>query len=118
MMGAPGHAHDGHVDGPLDPAVPRQPIPGPINPELALTLMSRIWSAGIEVAAIGALIGDGPLSDRATAIVGELDAVIRDIRAGASALPSPAGRSGAGLPARMPYSDSPIPRYTELHRLV
>ena len=84
-MRAPGDTPDGHVDGPVDRPMPRQPDPGPINSELALTLMSRIWSAGIEVAAIGALIGDGPLSDKATAIVGELDSVIRDIRAGASA---------------------------------
>lgn len=98
-MPAPGHAPDGHVAGPLDPAMPRQASPGPINPDLALALMSRIWSAGIEVAAIGALVGDGPLSDRATAIVGQLDSVIRDIRAGASAPPALTGRFGAsGLP--------------------
>lgn len=55
-----------------------------IQPELALRLMQNIFSAGIQLAALQALLGDGHLGDRAAAIGEQLDRVIRDIRAGTS----------------------------------
>lgn len=56
-----------------------------IQPELALRLMQNVFAAGIQLSALQALLGDSHLSDRAAAIVEQLDAVIRDIRAGTSA---------------------------------
>lgn len=55
-----------------------------IQPELALRLMQSIFSAGIQVAALQALLGDSLLSEKAASIVDQLDTVIRDIRAGTS----------------------------------
>jgi len=57
---------------------------GHIQPALALRLVGSIFSASIQLTALRALLGDGPLNDKAAAIVEELDTVIRDIRAGVS----------------------------------
>ena len=59
-----------------------EPALGQIEPELAESLITRIFAAGLHLTALQSLLGDGTLSDKAAAIVEELDLVIRDIRVG------------------------------------
>lgn len=58
-----------------------EPNLGQIQAELAEKLIRRIFTAGLHLTALQSLLGE-VLGHKAAAIVEELDAVIRDIRAG------------------------------------
>lgn len=59
------------------------PTAGHIAPELALKLINRLFAAGLHLAALQSLLGDGALRERAAAAGEELDLLIRDIRVAA-----------------------------------
>jgi hypothetical protein len=85
-------ARDG--EGPPGPGPGHEPAP----PETALAgladkIVRRLFAAGLSLASVQAIIGEGPAGDRVAACVDELDRGIRDIRAVMLALPEPRSAS-------------------------
>ena len=64
-----------------NPVSTEEPKLGHLPPEVALRLIGSISSAALQLTALRALLRGSPLSEKAAAIVEELDVVIRDIRA-------------------------------------
>lgn len=59
-----------------------------IDPAFAVELVDRVFTSGLHLAALHCLLGPHEASGKLEMAIGELDQIIRDIRAGA--IPRPA----------------------------
>lgn len=86
------------LPGPLEPAVPQDSMP-----EFAGIVVNRLFSIGLSLESARSIVGNGPAGDRVAAATGEVDELIRDIRAAvfrSDAYPLAAGRERSARTAR------------------